>query len=250
MQLKGKVALVTGAASGIGRATALRFAEEGARVGLFDLDEDGGEDCLAQVRARGGEGLFVAGDVSRSADVRAAVYGTVAAFGRLDVLDNSAGILLLGQERPVAELDEAVWDRVIGVNLTGTFLACKYAIPPMIESGGGSIINVASIAAFHGWELTGAYGASKGGVVALTRDIAKAYARQNVRANALCPGNVESPMTAALSDDPGWQADIEMTPMRRLGRPAEIADVAVFLASDAASFMTGAAIVVDGGFTA
>jgi dihydroanticapsin dehydrogenase len=120
----------------------------------------------------------------------------------------------------------------------------------MIESGGGSIINVASIAAFHGWELTGAYGASKGGVVALTRDIAKGYARRNVRANALCPGNVESPMTAALADDLGWQADIEMTPMRRLGRPVEIAEVAVFLASDASSFMTGAAVVVDGGFTA
>lgn len=250
MRLAGKVALITGAASGIGRATAERFAEEGARLALFDLDAAAGERALADAQEAGAEAVFVAGDVSRSEDVKAAVAETVAAFGRLDVLVNSAGVLLLGKDVPVADLAEEVWDRVIAVNLTGTFLACKHAIPEMIKSGGGSIVNVASVSAFIGWDVTGAYSASKGGMVALTRDVAHAYARFNIRANAVCPGNIDTPMVASIVDDPVFQADVEKMPLKRLGQPEEIANVAVFLASDEASFATGASFIVDGGLTA
>jgi len=250
MRLKDHVALITGAASGLGRATAKRFAEEGARLALFDIDEDRLRATMVDIRKKAREVIHIVGDISEESDVQRAVSKTVEAFGRLDILDNNAGILLLGEDVPVASLDRRVWDRVIAVNLTGTYLVCKYSIREMVETGGGSIINISSIAAFHGWDETGAYSASKGGVMALTRDIAKGYAESGIRANAICPGNIETPMVAPLSDESSWQADIENTPLKRLGKPEEVADVAVFLASEESSFITGAAIVVDGGFTA
>lgn len=250
MRLANKTALITGAARGMGRAIAERFAREGARTVLFDLDEAEGQRVLQALQRQGAEALFVTGDVSNSADVQRAVKETVTAFGPLGLVVNSAGILLIGRDLPVAELDEKVWDRVIGVNLKGTYLVCKFAIPEMIRAGGGSIINMASIAAFKGWSMTGAYGASKGGVLILTKDIAHAYARHNIRANAICPGDIDTPMTASLADDPAWQAGILATPLKRLGQPEEVANVALFLASEEASFVTGAAYIVDGGLTA
>ena len=250
MSLAGKVALITGAARGIGRATATRFAQEGARLALFDVDAEEGERVLEEVQSLGAEAIFVRGDISAATDVHRAVAETVAGFGRLDVLDNSAGVLMLGKDVPVVDLELEVWNRVIAVNLTGTFLACKYAIPEMINTGGGSIINIASVSSFKGWDVTGAYGASKGGVMSMTRDIAIAYAPHNVRSNAICPGNVDTTMTAPLADDPRWQTGIANTPLKRMARAAEIASMAVFLASDESSFVTGAALVVDGGLTA
>lgn len=250
MRLHNKVALITGAARGIGRATAIRFAWEGACLALFDLDALQGEKTAAEVRQTGAEAIFVAGDIANPTEVKAAVDQTVAAFGRLDILVNAAGILLLGKDVPVVELEIEVWDKVMAVNLTGTYLACKYAIAAMIKGGGGMVINIASIAAFSGWDTAGAYSASKGGVMALTRDIAKAYAKFNVRANAICPGLVDTPMVAKLADDPSWRADIAATPMKRMAAPEEIASAALFLATEDASFITGASLIVDGGLTA
>ena len=250
MRLAGKVALVTGAASGIGRAMALRFSAEGASVASFDIDAERGGHVFAQIEAMGGRAVFVHGDVSEAGDVQRVVAETVAAFNHLDILVNSAGLLLIGKDVPIVKLDLEVWQRVIAVNLTGTFLACKYSIPAMIQGGGGSIINLASVASFKGWDVTGAYGASKGGVMSLTRDIAIAYAPNNIRANAICPGNVDTEMTSPLAGDPRWQAGIQKTPLKRLATADEIANMAIFLASEEASFVTGAALPVDGGLTA
>lgn len=250
MVLQDRVALITGAARGIGRATAERFAQEGAKLALLDINQDEGKALFKELRGRGAEAVYIPGDVSRSEDVQGAVHTTLTTFGRVDILVNSAGLLLIGRDVPVAEIEEDVWHRVIAVNLTGTFLTCKYTLPEMIRGGRGVIINMASIAVFKGWDVTGAYGPSKNGVLGLTRDIARAYARDNIRANAICPGNIDTPMVSGLADHPAWKSGIAATPMQRLGRPEEIASVAVFLASDEASFVTGAAITADGGMMA
>lgn len=250
MRLGGKVAVITGAGSGIGREAALLFAREGARVVVSDLG-DTGEGVAEEVRQAGGEALAVRTDVSQGASVAALIETTETHFGRLDVLYNNAGIFP-DEDGSVTDTDEAVWDRVMNVNLKGVFLGCKYGIPALLRSGGGSIINVASFVALVGAATPQiAYTASKGGVLAMTREIAVEFARRNLRANALCPGPVETPLLASLLADPARrQRRLVHIPPGRFARASEIANAALFLASDESSYVNGATFVVDGGITA
>jgi NAD(P)-dependent dehydrogenase (short-subunit alcohol dehydrogenase family) len=245
-RIEGKVAITTGAGSGIGRATAIRFAAEGAKVIVADIT--GAEDETA--KAIGGDAIAVHADVSNSSDVRSMVGFARSHFGRLDVIFNNAGIE--GAQAPTADCTEENFDRVISVNLRGVFLGMKYAIPLMIESGGGSIINNASVAGLVGFRGIPAYCASKGGVVQLTKTAALEYATQRIRVNAICPGVIWTPMVQRFT---AGSAEAEaafraMEPVERFGTPEEIASMALFLASDESSFITGAALAVDGGFVA
>lgn len=249
-QFNGKVALVTGAASGIGRATALAFAREGARVVVADYDADGGEETSNQIRQDGGEAIFVRTDVSKPADVEAMLAATMDAFGRLDFVFNNAGIE--GQAAPTAEGTEENWDRVIAVNLKGVWLCMKAELPHMLAGGGGVIVNCSSIAGLVGFEGSPAYVASKHGVVGLTKTAALDYARQGIRVNAVCPGVIATPMVDRATH--GSQEAVEQfadaTPMGRLGVSEEIAESVIWICSDGASYMTGQAIAVDGGWVA
>ncbi|RMD81605.1 MAG: SDR family oxidoreductase [Candidatus Dadabacteria bacterium] len=251
MRLKGKVAYVTGAAGGIGAAAARAMAREGAALVLADVQEQGVESLARELRQGGAKVLEQVVDVSRSADVEAMVSACLSEFGRLDVAFNNAGVFAAG-DGSVTETSEDVWDHVLAVNLKGVFLGCKYAIPAMLDSGGGSIINTASFVALMGAAVSqSAYTASKGGVLALTREIAVEFARRGIRANALCPGPIETPLLAELlRDEAARQRRYVHIPMGRLGRPEEIAAAVVFLASDESSYVTGAEFVVDGGITA
>jgi len=250
-RLDGKVALITGAAGGIGRTAALRFAAEGAQVMLADVDDEAGEAAAGEIRGAGGEAEFVHTDVTRSADAEAMVAATLRRFGRLTVLFNNAGVFMPGDES-VTATPEDVWDRVIAVNLKGVFLGCRHGIPAMLASGGGAIVNMASFVALMGAATPQiAYTASKGGVLAMTREIAVEFARQGIRANALCPGPVETPLLhSLLGGDENRERRLVHVPAGRFGRSDEIASGALFLASDESSYMTGAALVVDGGITA
>lgn len=250
-RLAGRVALVTGGASGIGREAAVLFAREGARVLVADLDAEGGEATVAGVAAAGGEACFVRTDVARAADMQAAVAAAEEAFGALHVLFNNAGIFPDGDGLPV-ETDEDVWDQVMAVNLKGVFLGCKHGIPALLRAGGGSIVNTASFVAVMGAATSQiAYTASKGGVLAMTREIAIAYARQGIRANALCPGPVATPLLEQLLADPAARARrLVHVPMGRLAEAGEVARAALFLASDDAAYVNGATFLVDGGITA
>ena len=251
MRLKDKVALITGAGSGIGRESALLFAREGARVVVVDVDDEAGQETVRLIRENGGEATFVHADVSRAEDVRNMIAQAESTYGRLDILFNNAGIFH-PKDGSVLETEEEVWDRVIDVNLKGVFLGCKYGIPALLRAGGGVIINTASFVALMGAAVSQiAYTASKGGVLALTREIAVEFARQNIRANALCPGPVETPLLAELLSDPARrQRRLVHIPMGRFARAAEIAHAALFLASDESSYVNGAAFIVDGGITA
>jgi NAD(P)-dependent dehydrogenase (short-subunit alcohol dehydrogenase family) len=250
-RLASKVALITGAGNGMGRAAAVLFSAEGARVVVADYAEDGGVATVEMVRQAGGDAIFVQVDVSDDTQVRDLVDATMRAYGALHVLYNTAGIFP-ADDGSVTETPETTWDRVIDVNLKGVWLGCKHGVPAMLDSGGGSVINVASFVAFMGAATPQiAYTASKGGVLALTRELAVDYARRNIRANALCPGPIDTPMLAELMSDPDWAIRrLAHIPMGRPGRPEELAKAALFLASDDSSFMTGAALVVDGGITA
>jgi NAD(P)-dependent dehydrogenase (short-subunit alcohol dehydrogenase family) len=246
--LAGKVALVTGAASGIGAACAARFAAEGARVVGMDLAGQGDE---AWGRAAAAGGVLVQGDVRDEAAARCAVEAAVERFGGLDVVVNAAGIAGGG---PVHMLALEDWRRVIDVNLTGTFLVCKHATAAMLERTGGSIVNVASVEGLEGSEGGSAYNASKGGVVLLTKAMAMDYARRGIRVNAVCPGFIDTPLLRHVFDDMGlgeFKAKVaDAHQLGRLGRADEVAAAALFLASDDASFVTGHALPVDGGYTA
>jgi len=252
-RLEGKVAVITGAASGIGAACALRFAQEGAALAGFDLNEpDGaaGSDWKeATALARGA--LFETGDVRDVERIAAFVAAVRERFGRIDVLVNSAGV---GGGGLVHLLDPDEWDRVIDINLKGTFLSCRAVLPAMIEQRSGSIVNLASVEGVEGMELTSVYNASKGGVVLLTKNLAIDYARKGIRANCICPGFIDTPLLAGVMSQPEMAAirekvrDAHM--LGRLGQPVEIANAALFLASEEASFVTGHSLVVDGGFTA
>jgi NAD(P)-dependent dehydrogenase (short-subunit alcohol dehydrogenase family) len=250
-RLDGKVALITGAGSGMGREAAELFALEGARVAVSDVSEEGGLATVAAIEAAGGHATFVRADVSRAADAEAMVAHTVRTFGGLHVLYNNAGVFL-AEDGGAVDTDENVWDRTVAVNLKGVWLGCKYGIPAMLATGGGSIINVASFVAFMGAATPQiAYTASKGGVLAMTREIAVIHARQGIRANALCPGPILTPLLEELVADPARRARrLAHIPIGRFGEAREVVCAALFLASDESSLMTGAALVVDGGITA
>lgn len=247
-RLDGKVALITGAAGGMGLVAAQLFAQQGARVMIADFNAEGAEAAAAGIRADGGEAASVGGDVSRSADVEAMVSATVKAFGGLHILYNNAGIMMGDDDNPVTT-SEDVWDRTMEVNLKGVFLACKHGIPAMLASGGGSIINVASFVAHMGAATPQiAYTASKGAVLSMTREIAAIYARQGIRVNALCPGPVGTPLLAELWSDPARKARrVVHIPMGRWAEAEELARAALFLASNDSSYMTGQSLIVDGG---
>jgi NAD(P)-dependent dehydrogenase (short-subunit alcohol dehydrogenase family) len=252
--LGGKVALVTGAGSGIGRAAALRMARGAAKVVVADINQDGGRETVDAIEQAGGDAIFVRADVTSSADVAGLVRAAVQAYGRLDCAVNNAGIGGTdqdGRRYSTHECPEALWGRIIGVNLTGVFLCLQHEIAQMLRQGGGSIVNLASIAGLVGGFGT-PYVASKHGVVGMTRNVALEYARQGIRVNAVCPGVVETPMVErAFSAVPDLAARYQETePIGRFAAPGEIAEAIAWLCSDAASFVTGIALPVDGGWTA
>src|SRR5438552_2906458 len=248
--LEGKVALITGGSSGIGRVAALAFAREGARVVLGNRRVEEGEETVRRVREAGGEALVVRTDVTRAADVEALVAKAVQTYGRLDCAFNNAG--MTGDMARTAECTEENWDRTLNVNLKGVWLAMKYEILQMLNQGGGAIVNNASVAGLVGMRGGPAYSASKGGVVQLTRTAALEYAKAGIRVNAVCPGFVATPMTEEHTrTNPDLEAWIKrIQPMGRLATPEEVAEAAVCLSSDAASFVTGHPLVLDGGLVA
>jgi len=246
----GKVAIVTGAGSGIGRASALAFAREGAKVVVADMVIEGGEETVSRIKQADGEALFVKTDVSKAAEVEALVQRTIAAYGRLDCAYNNAGIE--GAGATTAEYPEEMWDRVLAINLTGVWLCLKYEIAQMLKQGGGAIVNTASTAGLVGYPRGSAYVASKHGVVGLTKTAALEYAKAGIRVNAVCPGAIDTPMMGRITDHRPQRAArmAAAEPVGRMGNPTEIAEAVVWLCSDAASFVTGHAMAVDGGMTA
>lgn len=250
MRLKDRVAIITGAGSGIGRATAFLFAQEGAKVVVADYVAEGGEETVRLIKEAGGEATFVKVDVSKAADTQRMVNTAIDRYGKLDILCNNADIE--GPWAPTEDLSEEDWDRVLSVNLKGVFLGSRYAIPEMLKQDGGVIINTASIAGLIAITNMPAYCASKGGVVLLTKAMALEYAAKNIRINCICPGAIRTPMFSRLTLD---QVETEKAfcnghPIGRCGTPEEIAHAALYLGSDESSFITGTALVVDGGWTA
>jgi NAD(P)-dependent dehydrogenase (short-subunit alcohol dehydrogenase family) len=260
MRLKNKVAVVTGAGRGIGRATAQLFAEEGAKVVLNDIDEELVQETAELIREQGGEATVVVGDVAKAGDAEALAKAAVERYGRVDVLDNNAAIYL---SPDLPDLPEWEWDRLIDINVKGTYLCCKYLIPEMIRGGGGSIINMGSIVSFIALDgprnLAPAYVTSKGAVLQLTRALAVRHGRDNIRVNCVCPGFIDTDMVevalAGMSDSAEDREAIRKGgeachALGRFGRPDEVAHAALFLASDESSFVTGSPLHVDGGYLA
>lgn len=242
-----RVALVTGGSSGLGRATAVRLASEGANIVVADLNAEGGEETRRLVEEQGGKCLVVRTDVTSASDSEKMVAETTKAFGRLDVLFPGAGV---GAGGTAEQTTEEQWDRVLDLDLKGVFLSCKYAIPEMRKTGRGAIVTVASIGGMQG--KTGiSFAAAKSGVVNLTRSIAVAHAKENIRANCICPGWIPTPINMRALSDPKRRAQVEARhPMGRLGKPEDVAAAVAFLASDEASWITGAILAVDGGYLA
>ena len=251
MRLDGKVTIITGGGSGMGRTAAELFAKEGARVVVADFSEASGEAVVAGVQAAGGEATFVKADVSNEADARGMVQHAIATYGRVDVLYNNAGVMPEA-DHSVIDTDVDTWDKVMAVNVRGVFLGCKYAIPQMLEQGSGSIISTASFVAILGCSVPqDAYTASKGAVLALTRSMAVQFAGRGVRANSISPGPIETPllMDWLLKDEAAKQLRLNRNPSGRFGKPEEIVNVAIYLASDESKWTNGANFVIDGGIT-
>jgi len=251
VRLSGKVALITGAGSGIGRETALLFASEGAKVVVADVNAEAGERTVAQLRKAGGHAIAVRADVSKGAEAKAMVDAAEREFGRLDVLMNNAGISHIDDNGAV-DTEEAVWDLTMAINVRGVFLGCKHGIPALRRAGGGSIINVASFVAILGAATPQlAYTSSKGAVLAMSRELAAIHAREKIRVNALCPGPLRTELLMKYLDtEAKRQRRLVHIPMGRFGEAIEIARAALWLASDESSFTTGATFLVDGGITA
>jgi NAD(P)-dependent dehydrogenase (short-subunit alcohol dehydrogenase family) len=251
VRLQGKVAIITGAGSGMGRVAAGMFAGQGARVVVAEAGEAAGHETVRLVEEAGGEASFVRTDVSEEASSRAMVDHALATYGRIDILYNNAGVMPEA-DRSVVDTDVETWDRVMAVNVRGVFLGCKYAIPAMVEQGSGSIINIASFVALVGCSVPqDAYTASKGAVLSLTRSLAVQFGPKGIRANAICPGPVETPMLMdwLVKDDAAKQVRLARNPTGRFGRPEEVANMAIYLASDESRWTNGASLVVDGGIT-
>jgi NAD(P)-dependent dehydrogenase (short-subunit alcohol dehydrogenase family) len=250
-RLDGKVALVTGGGSGIGRATALAFAKEGARVVVSDIDSDSGQATVAEIESSGGQSIFVLADVAQKTDVEAMINKTIDAYGQLDCAFNNAGIE--GQVgTPISDADEDAWDKVVDVNLKGVWLCMKYELAQMLKQGGGTIVNTASVAGLVGGTFGAAYHASKHGVVGLTKAGAIEYGKSGIRVNAVCPGVIRTEMAERiLKDNQSVESAITLShPIGRLGTADEVAETVVWLCSESASFVTGQALAVDGGFVA
>ena len=252
MRLQEKVAFITGAGMGQGREGACLFAQEGARVVVADVDEKAAAETARLIERRGGQALAVVGDVSVERDVKRMIAAGVKRFRALHILYNNAGVLWKDRDRSVLETTEENWDRVQAINLKGPFFVAKHGIPHLIRSGGGSIINVGSVSALAGFTVAqDSYTSAKGALISLTRSLAIQFARQNVRCNIIHPGIIETPMQAPYLKDPAKRKSFEEgIPLGRIAQPREIACVALFLASDDSSYVTGAEIVADGGFTA
>jgi NAD(P)-dependent dehydrogenase (short-subunit alcohol dehydrogenase family) len=242
-KLNGKVALITGAGSGIGRATAVLFAQEGAKIAVADYVAEDGEETVRLIEEAGGEAIFIEADVRKSADVQRMIQSAVDTFGRLDILHNNAGVNTICL---LAEVAEEEWDRVLDTNLKGTFLGTRYALPVMLGQGGGVIINTASNMGMNAQANVSPYCVSKAAIIMLTKATSAEYAKQNIRANCICPGFIETPMTQP------WESvvDIEKTPPGKYGQPEDVANAALYLASDDAGYVTGSAMIVDGGYAA
>jgi len=251
-RLEGKTAIITGAGRGIGFAGAQAFAREGAKVVIAEIDEELGRNAEAKLRAAGGEATFVQADCSDSASVQALMARTDQLYGGLQVLYNNASVFLGREDGPVTELAEATWTKVLSINLNSIFLCCKYGMPLLARSGGGAVINTGSSASVMGIPGCDAYTATKGATVALTRSMAVEYGKQGIRVNCICPAGIATEMVKASSlNDPDFDAEyfFKRAPLGRLGEPEEVANLAVFLASDEASYITGAILRADGGTT-
>jgi NAD(P)-dependent dehydrogenase (short-subunit alcohol dehydrogenase family) len=254
MRLEGKVCFVTGGASGMGRVAAAMFSREGGRVAVADVNVDACEAAAAEARAAAagdGDAFAVRCDVTREQDVRDAIAATVARYGGLDVLYNNAGIMM-AEDRSVVDTEESVWDRTLAVNLKGIYLCCKHGIPELIRSGGGSVVNIASFVALVGCSVPqDAYTATKGAVIALTKSLAVQFGPQGVRSNAICPGPIETPLLTEwlLKDPEARQVRLARNPTGRFGRPEDIVNAGIYLASDESAWTNGAILVIDGGIT-
>jgi NAD(P)-dependent dehydrogenase (short-subunit alcohol dehydrogenase family) len=252
MRLKDKVAVITGAGRGIGFAGASAFIREGAKVVIAEIDEELGRDAEAKLRAAGGDAAFVRTDCSRSEDVRALMERTRQFYGGLHILYNNASVYLPKSDGPVTSVAEETWERILAINLRSIFLCCKYGIPLIVASGGGSVINTSSSAGVMGVPGCDAYTATKGATISLTRSMAVEYGKKGVRVNCICPAGIETEMVKASStNDPNFDAKyfFSRAPLGRLGTPEEVANVAVFLASDESSYVNGAILRADGGTT-
>lgn len=250
MSFSGQVALVTGAAAGIGRATALAFAAQGLKVAVVDLDERGGEACVAEIRAAGGEALFIGCDVTRDEQVRGMIEHVLSCYGRLDYAFNNAGIEI--EQGRLAEGSEAEFDAIMGVNVKGVWLCMKYQLPVMLAQGGGAVVNTASVAGLGAAPKMSIYAASKHAVIGLTKSAAIEYAKKGIRVNAVCPAVIDTDMFRRAYEADPRKAEFAaaMHPVGRVGKVEEVAAAVLYLCSDGAAFTTGHALTVDGGATA